>query len=58
VYRWRRDYLAVSTALVTWTIPADAAPGTYRIVHHGDAKNLFGQISAFTGTSPSFTVTS
>jgi neutral ceramidase len=57
IYRWRRDYLAVSTALITWTIPANAAPGTYRIVHHGDAKNLFGQISAFTGTSKTFTVT-
>jgi neutral ceramidase len=42
---------------VTWTIPAGATPGTYRIVHHGDARNLVGQISAFTGTSRSFTVT-
>jgi neutral ceramidase len=57
IYRWKREYLSVSTAQITWTIPAGATPGTYRIVHHGDAKNLFGQISAFTGTSRSFTVT-
>jgi neutral ceramidase len=31
--------------------------GTYRIVHHGDAKNLLGTITPFTGTSRTFTVT-
>jgi neutral ceramidase len=30
--------------------------GTYRIVHHGDAKGLSGSISPFTGTSRTFTV--
>jgi neutral ceramidase len=46
----------VSTAQITWTVPADAAPGTYRIVHRGDAKGLTGRITAFTGTSRTFTV--
>lgn len=37
--------------------PADAAVGTYRIVHHGDAKSLTGAITPFTGTSRTFVVT-
>ncbi|GAA3341589.1 ceramidase CerN [Amorphoplanes nipponensis] len=57
LYRWKREYLGVSTAQITWTVPAGAAPGTYRIVHHGDAKGLTGTIRPFTGTSRSFTVT-
>jgi neutral ceramidase len=56
-YRWKREYLAVSTARITWRVPADTAAGTYRIVHHGNAKNLFGAVSSFTGTSRTFTVT-
>ncbi|MFI7540399.1 neutral/alkaline ceramidase [Actinoplanes sp. NPDC049599] len=57
IYRWKREYLGVSTAQITWTVPADAAAGTYRIVHHGDAKSLTGAIRPFTGTSRTFTVT-
>jgi neutral ceramidase len=56
-YRWKREYLGVSTAQITWTVPVDAVPGTYRIVHHGDAKSLTGTIKPFTGTSRTFTVT-
>jgi neutral ceramidase len=58
IYRWRRESVADSKAEITWTIPADAPAGTYRIVHHGDWKNGWtGRITAFTGTSASFTVT-
>ena len=57
IYRWKREYLSVSTAQITWTVPADAQPGTYRIVHHGDAKGLTGRITGFTGTTRTFTVT-
>jgi neutral ceramidase len=56
IYRWKREYLSVSTAQITWTVPAGATPGTYRIVHHGDAKVLGGRIVAFSGASRSFTV--
>ena len=56
-YRWKREYLGVSTAQITWTVPAGAAAGTYRIVHHGDARSLTGVIRPFTGTSRTFTVT-
>jgi neutral ceramidase len=55
IYRWKREYLSVSTAQITWTVPADAQPGTYRIVHHGDAKGLT-RTTPFTGTSRTFTV--
>jgi neutral ceramidase len=56
LYRWKREYLGVSTAQITWNVPAGAAPGTYRIVHHGDAKSLTGRITPFTGTSRTFSV--
>ena len=57
LYRWKREYLGVSTAQITWAMPADAVAGTYRIVHHGDAKSLFGAVTPFTGTSRTFAVT-
>jgi hypothetical protein len=43
-------------AQITWTVPAGTPAGTYRIVHHGDAKNLLGSVTPFTGTSRTFTV--
>ncbi|WP_217198234.1 neutral/alkaline ceramidase [Streptomyces buecherae] len=55
-YRWQRAYLAVSTATLTWDIPREVEPGTYRLVHHGDARALTGGISPFTGASRPFTV--
>ena len=56
-YTWKREYLSVSTAKITWTIPAGARPGAYRIVHHGDAKAVNGRITPFTGTTRTFVVT-
>lgn len=56
IYRWRRDGLSASVAAISWDIPGTAPPGEYRIVHHGDARSLFGQITAFTGVSRPFTV--
>ncbi|MFG2821675.1 neutral/alkaline non-lysosomal ceramidase N-terminal domain-containing protein [Kitasatospora sp. NPDC048365] len=58
-YRWQRTNTVTgeSTATITWDIAPDTPPGTYRIVHNGDAKNgLTGQINAFTGASRPFTV--
>ena len=52
-YRWERTGLADSKATITWK--ADA-PGTYRIVHHGDSKAVNGTITPFTGTSRTFSV--
>lgn len=56
VYRWKRAYAAVSTATVGWDIPQNAEPGSYRILHRGDARSLTGRITGFTGTSRTFTV--
>ncbi|MFC7011430.1 neutral/alkaline ceramidase [Streptomyces viridiviolaceus] len=58
-YRWKRTNALTgeSTATVTWDIAPDTPPGTYRVVHHGAAKNaLTGAVSTFTGTSRPFTV--
>ncbi len=58
-FRWRRTGGALSPTSevdLEWKIPADAAPGTYRIVFFGDAKSLLNQFTPITGTSPTFTV--
>ena len=58
-YRWTRlggSLSPVSKATITWSIPAGTPPGTYRIVHYGDWKNLLGKVTPFTGTSREFTV--
>ncbi|MFI1190637.1 neutral/alkaline ceramidase [Streptomyces californicus] len=57
-YRWTRlnGLTGTSKATITWRIAPDTAPGTYRIVHHGDAKSLLGRITPFTGATGTFTV--
>lgn len=56
-YRWRRDGIARSFVDVTWRIPADAAPGHYRIRQFGDWKNGWdGVVRSYTGTSSTFAV--
>lgn len=57
-YRWTRlnGLTGTSKATVTWDIAPDTAPGTYRIVHHGDARSLLGKITPFTGATGTFTV--
>ncbi len=56
-YEWKRRVGRRSEASVSWDIPATATPGTYRLVHHGDARAKNAAASGFTGTSRSFTVT-
>lgn len=57
-YAWQRHGLSASLATLTWYIPEDVRPGTYRIVHYGDWKSgPNGALTAFTGYSSSFTVT-
>ena len=57
-YRWSRSGIANSLAKIAWAIPAGTPAGTYRIVHNGDYKDGWtGRVSAFTGTSRTFTVT-
>ncbi len=55
-YRWTRTFGAESVVDINWAIPAGTPAGSYRIVHYGDAKSLWGSISAFSGTSRVFAV--
>ncbi|WP_127784409.1 neutral/alkaline ceramidase [Rhodococcus sp. X156] len=56
-FGYAHDGLTGSVVTITWDVPAAAAPGTYRITYSGDAKNPWGAITPFTGTSRPFTVT-
>ncbi|MDO4897794.1 MAG: neutral/alkaline non-lysosomal ceramidase N-terminal domain-containing protein [Rothia sp. (in: high G+C Gram-positive bacteria)] len=53
---WKRYLAAQSRVTIEWKIPQDAAPGTYRLVYHGDSKKSSGAITPFTGTTATFTV--
>ena len=59
VYTWYRDntVLGTSHVILSWESETDATPGTYRFRYYGDSKALGGVITAFTGTSDSFTLT-
>lgn len=56
IFRWERWGVAASKASISWDIPAELPAGKYRILHTGDQKNLWGTISAFSGTSRTFQV--
>jgi len=58
-FHWYRhsEFSDQSFADITWDIPQDAQPGTYRIVHLGDYKDLLSsKVHPFQGTSSSFVV--
>jgi neutral ceramidase len=60
-YRWRREScvptLACSHVTAEWDIPADAAPGTYRLVHEGNWKSGWdGRVRPYSGASRAFSV--
>lgn len=42
---------SASKITVTWRIPRDAEPGTYRIRYFGDAKSASGRLTEITGNS-------
>ncbi|XP_069125052.1 uncharacterized protein [Argopecten irradians] len=58
-FHWKRTstILGESEVTIIWDIPAEQAPGTYRIQYFGDSKNVLGTITPFSGTSNSFLVT-
>jgi neutral ceramidase len=61
IFRWRRagkkrTQRGQSTAIITWDIPDESAPGEYRIVHHGTALTTDGTLTPFTGTTREFKV--
>ncbi|GAA3127009.1 ceramidase CerN [Planomonospora alba] len=57
-FRWTRlnALTGTSKATVTWDVAPDTPVGTYRVVHFGDRRNLFGGVTPFTGVSRAFTV--
>lgn len=56
-YRWARSGVAYSKVTVEWDIPADAPPGSYRIVHDGHWKSGWtGAIKPYAGASRVFAV--
>lgn len=59
VFRWTRTngLLGHSEAEITWETESWAEPGTYRIRYSGDAKGLFGGLTAFEGVSGEFLIT-
>ena len=52
-FAWARPHplSSESTATVSWRVPPDAAPGTYRLRHFGDAKGILGSTTPFSGAS-------
>ncbi|CAJ2505451.1 Uu.00g128450.m01.CDS01 [Anthostomella pinea] len=59
VYTWTRtnSVLGYSEVVISWESETDVAAGTYRARYYGDSKALSGTITAFEGTSDSFTIT-
>ncbi|WP_067514795.1 neutral/alkaline ceramidase [Nocardia puris] len=55
-FHWSKRGAAESIARFTWDVPADAAPGTYRMVHFADALGADGVLRPFTGTTAEFDV--
>ncbi|CAG0890551.1 unnamed protein product [Darwinula stevensoni] len=57
-YEWENTnfFLGESVAHITWHVPADATPGTYKIRHFGEQKDIFKAITSFEGECPQFQV--
>lgn len=57
-FAWYRHarFSSESFANVSWQIPADVRPGTYRLRHFGDAKHFLGHVAPFEGSSSEFQV--
>mmetsp|Transcript_14122 Transcript_14122/g.42621 ORF Transcript_14122/g.42621 Transcript_14122/m.42621 type:complete len:771 (+) Transcript_14122:129-2441(+) len=57
-FEWGRPHVlsSESTAVVSWRIPPDAQPGTYRLQHFGDSKGILGGFTPFSGATGSFQV--
>ncbi|NWG27416.1 MAG: neutral/alkaline ceramidase [Ignavibacteriaceae bacterium] len=55
-FQWKRDFIANSKIIITWNIPADTKFGEYRICHYGDAKDISGNVKAYSGVSGTFKV--
>jgi len=57
IYHWQRSGVANSKVTISWTIPANAEPGQYRIRHFGNWKSGWTvAISSYEGVSGVFSV--
>ncbi|XP_062593743.1 uncharacterized protein LOC134255247 [Saccostrea cucullata] len=57
-FEWKHTSLLLgeSQVTITWDIPQNQTPGTYRIQYFGDSKSLDRKITKFTGKSTEFKV--
>jgi neutral ceramidase len=55
-FHWRRAGRAGSHITVTWDVPADAAPGRYRIAYFGDVLEPGGALRPISGETEPFEV--
>ncbi|XP_061167886.1 uncharacterized protein LOC133176834 [Saccostrea echinata] len=57
-FEWKHTSLLLgeSQVTITWDIPQNQAPGTYRVQYFGDSKSIDQKISKFTGKSTEFKV--
>jgi len=58
-YMWKRIpsiLLGESMATIEWDIPLNQPTGTYRLVHFGDKRNLWGTVTSFNASSSLFQV--
>ncbi|WP_162872723.1 neutral/alkaline non-lysosomal ceramidase N-terminal domain-containing protein [Austwickia chelonae] len=55
-FSWTRVGVASSKVALSWTVPAEARPGTYRFVYTGDAKVPGGRLEAIVGEGEPFDV--
>ncbi|KAK1942577.1 Neutral ceramidase [Phytophthora citrophthora] len=58
-YRWERNLISESKNTCEWNIRSGgrtSVPGTYRFVHRGYSKNLFGKLKPYEATSTTFKV--
>jgi len=55
-FMWQRHYLAESLITITWEIPENTTPGTYRIRTFGSSKDILGNLTPYQGTSSVFIV--
>jgi neutral ceramidase len=58
VYNWKRTSTILGTSEVTleWEVEPGTPKGVYRLRYYGDSKSLGGKITAFEGTSGTFSV--
>jgi neutral ceramidase len=55
-FGWRRSGRSGSRVWVTWDVPAEAAPGRYRLVYRGDVLPRSGTLRPFTAVTDAFEV--